>query len=144
MAPTPLSCAAGYYTLCEIERTNACEQAGRMGDRLTKGLQERIAKYHLPFVAFNQGSICHLDSVGTMHFSIDWKKPWDIPRILKETGRRQREMEHMGAAYMAEGIVTLAGSRLYTSAAYDEGMIDDVLDRFDRVLANCGPMEGKV
>ena len=48
----------------------------------------------------------------------------------------------MGAAYMAEGIVTLAGSRLYTSAAYTEEMIDDVLARFERVLANCGPVEG--
>ena len=142
MAATPISCAAGYYTLCEIERTNACETAGRMGDRLTRGLQALIKQYHLPFVAFNQGSICHLDNAGTMHFSIDWKKPWTIPGILKETGIRQKEMEHMGAAYMAEGIVTLAGSRLYTSAAYTEEMIDDVLARFERVLANCGPVEG--
>ncbi len=142
MAATPISCAAGYYTLCEIERTNACETAGRMGDRLTRGLQALIKQYHLPFVAFNQGSICHLDNAGTMHFSIDWKKPWTIPGILKETGIRQKEMEHMGAAYMAEGIVTLAGSRLYTSAAYTEEMIDDVLVRFERVLANCGPVEG--
>ena len=51
MAATPLSCAAGYYTLCEIERTNACEAAGRMGDRLTAGLQALIEKYGLPFVA---------------------------------------------------------------------------------------------
>ena len=121
--------------ICEIERTNACEKAGRMGDRLTKGLQESIKKYHLPFVAFNQGSICHLDNAGTMHFAVDWSKPWQIPSILKQTGVRQKEMEHMGAAYMAEGIITLAGSRLYTSAAYDEAMIDDVIGRFDRVLS---------
>ena len=140
MAATPISCAAGYYTLCEIEKRNACEVAGRMGDRLTKGLQNLIKKYELPFVAFNQGSICHLDSVGTMHFCIDWTKPWAIPGILKQTSIRQKEMEHMGAAYMAEGLVTLAGSRLYTSAAYTEEMIDDVLARFDRVLAACGPM----
>ena len=46
----------------------------------------------------------------------------------------------MGAAYMAEGIITLAGSRLYTSAAYDEAMIDDVIARFDRVFSQCGPI----
>lgn len=141
MAATPVSCCAGYYTLCEIQRTNACEVAGRMGDRLTKGLQERIKKYNLPFVAFNQGSICHLDNAGTMHFAIDWGKLWQVPGILKQTGIRQREMEHIGAAYMAEGLVTLAGSRLYTSAAYTEEMIDDVLARFDRVLSKCGPLE---
>lgn len=143
LAATPISCVAGYHTLCEIERTNACEVAGRMGDRLTKGLQALIQKYKLPFVAFNQGSICHLDNAGTMHFCVDWGKPWTIPNVLKQTGIRQKEMEHMGAAYMAEGLVTLAGSRLYTSAAYTEEMIDDVLSRFDRVLANCEPLEGK-
>ena len=138
MAATPISCVAGYTALCEIEKRNACEVAGRMGDRLTRGLQELIKKYDLPFVAFNQGSICHLDSVGTMHFQIDWSKPWTIPSVLKQTDIRKKEMEHMGAAYMAEGIITLAGSRLYTSAAYTEEMIDDVLARFDRVFANCG------
>jgi glutamate-1-semialdehyde 2,1-aminomutase len=136
MAATPISCVAGYYTLSEIERTNAAQVAGRMGDRLTKGLQELIKKYELPFVAWNQGSICHLETVGTMHFFINWKKPWTIPKVLKETSIRKKEMEHMGAAYMAEGLVTLAGSRLYTSAAYTEEMIDDALLRFERVFKN--------
>ena len=140
VAATPISCIAGYTAICEIEKRNACEVAGRMGDRLTKGLQERIKKHNLPFVAYNQGSICHLDSVGTMHFAIDWKKPWTVPNVLKQTGVRQIEMEHIGAAYMAEGLVTLAGNRLYTSAAYTEEMIDDVIERFDRVFANCGKL----
>ncbi len=137
LAATPISCVAGYYTLCEIENQKACEKAGEMGDYLTKGLQEIIAKYNLPFVAFNQGSICHLDTVGTMHFSIDWSKVWQIPGVLDATNVRKKEMTHMGAAYMAEGIVTLAGSRLYTSAAYTKEDIDDVLKRFDRVFSKC-------
>lgn len=138
MAATPLSCVAGYHTICEIERTNACEKAGLMGDRLIEGIQKSIKKHNLPFVAFNQGSICHLDTVGTMHFAINWSKPWEILEILKQTSARQKEMEHMGAAYMAEGMVTLAGSRLYTSAAYTEEDIDDAIARFDRVFDNCG------
>ncbi len=136
MAATPLSCVAGYHAICEIEQTKACEKAGQMGDRLTKGLQALIKKYDLPFVAFNQGSICHLETVGTMHYSIDWGKPWRIPAVLKATSRRKKEMEHMGAAYMAEGLVTLAGSRLYTSAAYTEEMIDEALQCFDRVFSH--------
>mgnify|MGYP000873892464 CR=1 FL=1 len=136
MAATPISCVAGYHMLCEIERQNACEKAGLMGDKLTAGLKELIAKYDLPFVAFNQGSICHLETVGTVHFAINWKKPWEIPKVLKATSERKKEMEHMGAAYMAEGLVTLAGSRLYTSAAYDESKIYEALERFDRVFAN--------
>ncbi len=138
MAATPISCVAGYYTLCEIEKSGAISRAGRMGDRLTAGLNKLIDKYDLPFVAFNQGSVCHLDTTGTMQYFIDWSKPWQIPGVLKATSVGKKEMEHMGAAYMAEGIVTLAGSRLYTSGAYNEEMIDDVLDRFERVFANVG------
>lgn len=141
VAATPISCIAGYTAICEIEKRNACEVAGRMGDRLTKGLQERVKKYNLPFVVYNQGSVCHLDSVGTMHYAIDWSKPWQIPGILKQTDARQIEMQHIGAAYMAEGLVTLAGNRLYTSAAYTEEMIDDVIERFDRVFAKCGKIK---
>lgn len=136
MAANPLSCVAGYHTLCEIERTDAIKHAGEMGDRLTNGLKLLIEKYKLPFVAFNQGSICHLETVGTTHYSLNWKKPWTIPEVIKVTSERKKEMEHMGAAYMAEGIVTLAGSRLYTSAAYTEEMIDDVLVRFENVFKN--------
>ncbi|HRT82584.1 MAG TPA: aminotransferase class III-fold pyridoxal phosphate-dependent enzyme, partial [Oscillospiraceae bacterium] len=141
MAANPVSCVAGYYMLDEMEKQNACEKAGLMGDRLTAGLKELIKKYDLPFVAFNQGSICHLETVGTMHFSINWKKPWTIPAVLKETSKRKKEMEHMGAAYMAEGLVTLAGSRLYTSAAYTPELIDEALERFDRVFANVAQIE---
>jgi len=134
MAATPISSVAGYYTLKEIAETGACEKAAAMGDRLTDGLRDLIKRKNLPFVAFNQGSVCHLETVGTMHFHIDWVKPWTIPDVLKATSVRKKEMEHMGAAYMAEGLVTLAGSRLYTSAAYDEALIDDALARFERVF----------
>lgn len=138
MAANPLSCAAGYYTICEMEKTGASQKAGKMGDRLTGGLQKLISEHNLPFVAFNQGSIVHLETVGTMHHVINWKKPWRIPAVIKATSERKAEMEHMGAAYMAEGLVTLAGSRLYINAAYTEDMIDDALTRFDNVFANVG------
>lgn len=134
MAANPLSCAAGYHTLCEMEKVHAPEIAGAFADKLVAGLQLLVQKYDLPFVVFNQGSICHLETVGTMHFFIDWKKPWKIPSVLKATSKRKKEMEHMGAAYMAEGIITLAGSRLYTSAAFTEDMLPDILERFENVF----------
>ncbi|MCI2061986.1 MAG: aminotransferase class III-fold pyridoxal phosphate-dependent enzyme [Eubacteriaceae bacterium] len=136
MAATPLSCVAGYYTLCEIEKTHACKKAGEFGDKLIRGINDIIDKYALPFLAYNQGSICHVETTGTMHFMIDWSKPWTIPEVLKQTTIRKEEMEHMGCAYMANGLVTLAGNRLYTSAAYEDEMLQDILDRFDRIFAD--------
>jgi glutamate-1-semialdehyde 2,1-aminomutase len=38
-------------------------------------------------------------------------------------------------------MITLAGSRLYTSAAYNEEMIDDVIAGFVRVFDNCGKLD---
>jgi len=45
-------------------------------------------------------------------------------------------MEEIGAAYMAKGLVTLAGSRMYTSMADTDAVIDDALARFDTVLSS--------
>ena len=136
MAANPLSSAAGYYTLLEIERTHACEKAGKAGDRLTQGLQKLIEKYNLPFVAYNQGSICHLETAGTMFVKVNFWRPWTIPTALKEIKIRKHMMEEIGAAYMAEGLVTVAGSRMYTSMADTDKVIDDALARFENVFRN--------
>ncbi len=136
LAANPLSAAAGYYTLVEIEKQNACEKAGKAGDRLTKGLQKLIEIYNLPYVAYNQGSICHLETAGTMFVDVNLTKFWTIRAALKEIKIRKEMMEEMGAAYMAEGIVTLAGSRMYTSMADTDEIIDDALNRFEKVFRN--------
>jgi glutamate-1-semialdehyde 2,1-aminomutase len=136
LAANPLSAAAGYFTLCEMEKTQACQKAGLAGDRLTRGLRGLIKKHNLPYVAFNQGSICHLETVATTLLDVPWSTPWKIPNIIKEAKARKHAMEEMGAAYMAEGLVTLAGSRLYTSAADTDEIIEEALVRFDRVFQN--------
>jgi glutamate-1-semialdehyde 2,1-aminomutase len=131
MAANPLSSAAGYYTLLEMEKHDAAAKAGRAGDRMTKGLQEIIERYKLPYVAYNQGSVCHLETSGVMLVKLNWFK---ITSVLKEIKVRKHMMEEMGAAYMAQGLVTLAGSRLYTSMADTDDVIDNALDKFEHVL----------
>ncbi|MDO9128824.1 MAG: aminotransferase class III-fold pyridoxal phosphate-dependent enzyme [Anaerolineales bacterium] len=130
LSANPLSCVAGYHALLEMERTNAPVIAGQAGDRLTKGLQKIIEKYGLPFVSYNQGSIVHLETSGVM--LLDLKNPI---RLLKELKPRKHMMEEMGAAYMANRLVTLAGSRMYTSMADTDEVIDDALERFEAVLS---------
>ena len=140
LAANPLSALAGYTAIREIERTNACEIAGKQGDKLADGLKSLIAKYDLPFVAYNQGSIVHLECTGAM--SYDYSSMSFIKSalgLLKNKAmmtRRKDAMERMGAAYMANGIVTLAGSRLYTSLADTDEVIADALNRFDTVFSH--------
>ncbi|MGC4000550.1 MAG: aminotransferase class III-fold pyridoxal phosphate-dependent enzyme [Anaeromyxobacter sp.] len=130
LSANPLSCVAGYHALLEMERLDAPVVAGRAGDRLTRGLQEIIERRKLPYVAYNQGSIVHLETSGVM--LLDLRNPLKLARELKP---RKHMLEEMGAAYLAAGLVTLAGSRMYTSIADTDAVIDDALGRFDEVLS---------
>ena len=140
LAANPLSSYAGYLAICEIEKQNACEKAGHAGDRLTAGLKELIKKHGLPFVVYNTGSIVHLECTGAM--SVDFSSfnilKSLIPMLKKkpEMLRRKVAMEQMGAAYAANGIIARAGSRLYTSMADTDEVVDAALEKFDEVFAH--------
>lgn len=131
LSANPLSCVAGYYAIEEMARTNAPVIAGKAGDRLSKGLQAIIQKYDLPFVAYNQGSIVHLETSGVM--LLDLKNPL---KTMKEIKSRKHMIEEMGAAYMSQGMITLAGSRMYTSMADTDEVIDTALEKFETVLSS--------
>jgi len=95
-----------------------------------RGLEEIINRLGLPFVVYNQGSIVHLQTSAVLLLST--RNPL---KLLREASARKHMMEEMGAAYMAHGIVTLAGSRLYTSMADTDTVIDEALNRFESVLS---------
>lgn len=79
------------------------------------------------------GSIVHLQTSGVL--LLDTGSLWKLIRVRNEAKERKHMMEEIGAAYTAHGLVTLAGSRIYTSLADTDGVIDDALDRFDDVFA---------
>ncbi len=130
LSANPLSCVAGYYSIREIEATGAHIRAGAAGDRLCDGLQKIIAEKGLPYVAFNHGSIVHLETSAPMFVNVM------EPSAIEDGKHRKHVMEEMGAAFMAEGIVSLAGSRLYTSMADTDEVIDEALEAFERVMAD--------
>jgi glutamate-1-semialdehyde 2,1-aminomutase len=129
LSANPLSCAAGCFAIEEMRRTNAAVKAGLAGDRLRKGLQGIIDRLCLPYVTYNQGSIVHLQTSGVMLLSM--RNPI---KVLREAETRKQVMEEFGAAFSAQGIVTLAGSRIYTGLADTDAVIDDALNRFEDVL----------
>ena len=123
--PTPEATARAAAQLF----TDAAVKAGRAGDRLRRGLEGIIERLGLPFVAYNMGSIVHLQTSGVMLMSM--RNPL---KVMREAGPRKHMMEEMGAAFSAHGIVTLAGSRIYTGLADTDAVIDDALNRFEDVL----------
>ena len=96
-----------------------------------------IEQYDLPYVAYNQGSICHLECTAPMSFDFSTMNPLGHIKALSKKNMmmtRTEAMKRMGAAYMAHGIVTLAGSRLYTSMADTDEIIDEALNHFEDVF----------
>ena len=137
LAANPLSSMAGYTAIKAIADNNACVKAGLAGNRLTDGLVRLIEAYKLPYVAYNQGSICHLECSAAMSFDFSSMNIINVVQALSKKSMmmvRKEAMEQMGAAYMANGIVTLAGSRLYTSMADTDEVIDEALNRFEDVF----------
>ncbi|HZS23157.1 MAG TPA: aminotransferase class III-fold pyridoxal phosphate-dependent enzyme, partial [Pseudonocardiaceae bacterium] len=132
LSANPLSCVAGYFALAEAQRTNAAAVAGRAGDRLRRGLQQIIERLGLPYVAYNMGSIVHLQTSGVL--LLDTSNLIKLLRKKDEAKARKHMMEEMGAAYSAHGLITLAGSRIYTSLADTDEVIDDALNRFEDVF----------
>jgi len=132
LSANPLSCVAGYFALEEAQRVNAAAVAGRAGDRLRRGLQQIIDRLGLPYVVYNMGSIVHLQTSGVL--LLDTSNLIKLLRKKDEAKARKHMMEEMGAAYSAHGLITLAGSRIYTSLADTDEVIDDALNRFENVF----------
>jgi glutamate-1-semialdehyde 2,1-aminomutase len=129
LSANPLSCAAGYHALLEMDRTAAPAKAGAAGDRLRAGLDALITARDLPYVAYNFGSIVHLHTSGVLHLRLD------DPDFFTELDPRLDALGHMSMAFAAEGVITLAGSRIYTSMADTDEVVDQALAAFDRVFA---------
>lgn len=130
LTANPLSCAAGYFAIDEILKQDAAYKAGINGDKLCDGIQKLIDKYDLPFVTWNTGSIVHFEVSGVMYLSVM------DPDIFTKIPERQQYIEEFGAALTANGVITLAGSRIYTSMADNDETIQQTLDAFEDVFSN--------
>ena len=130
LTANPLSCAAGYYAIDEIVRTDAAKKAGENGDKLCDGIRKLIDQYDLPFVTWNTGSIVHFEVSGVMYLDVQ------DPDIFQKIPERQHYIEQFGAALTANGVITLAGSRIYTSMADNDETIAQTLNAFEDVFSN--------
>jgi len=71
---------------------------------------------------------------------LDFKNPL---KLLKELKPRKHHDGRDGRSLHGKRIVTLAGSRMYTSIADTDEVIDDALKRFERVLASVENIQGQ-
>jgi glutamate-1-semialdehyde aminotransferase len=58
------------------------------------------------------------------------------PDVVSKLGERKHAVSEFGAALTANGVITLAGSRIYTSMADDDDTLKATLDAFEDVFSN--------
>ena len=122
-----LSCAATYFTICELERTNAVEKAAATTDRLVGELNELFEDRNCPFFAYNYGSILHVDTTGAFHIDINQED--GLPQILE----RKTAVTNCQTFLRSEGLMTLMGKGFVTSA-HGEKEIKQTVEAYNKLL----------
>ncbi|MBI4831216.1 MAG: aminotransferase class III-fold pyridoxal phosphate-dependent enzyme [Candidatus Lindowbacteria bacterium] len=127
VAANPLSCAATYHTICEIERTGAIEKAAATTDRLVGELNELFEDRNSPFFAYNYASIIHIETAAALHIDIDSENA--MPQIFE----RKTAMTDYQTFLRGEGLMTLMGKGFVTSA-HGEPEIKATVEGYNNLL----------
>jgi glutamate-1-semialdehyde aminotransferase len=127
LAANPLSCAATYHTICEIERTNAVEKAAETTTKLAFELNTLFEDSNSPFFAYNYGSVLHIETAAALH--IDLESEDGLPRIFD----RDQAIGNHQTFLRNEGLMTLRGKGFVTSTHGDEE-IRKTVEGYNRLL----------
>jgi len=127
LAANPLTCAAAYHAIKLVEETGATEKAGKAGARLANGLNEVFEKHELPWFSYNLGGTVHF------HTSCLFGLSFDIPGQVGQLPSRKKFMEYIGAALIDQEIISVAGSRFYMCILHSDEIIDETVDKIDKI-----------
>jgi len=129
MAANALSVRACYYALKLVEEHKASEKAAAFADKLTAELNTLFETHaDLPFFAYNQKSIIIYDT--TSFFNVDITCDDAFMQIMQ----RMKVSKEYQLAILNQGIMTLAGSRMYTCMQHDQNALDKTLDAWENLL----------
>jgi glutamate-1-semialdehyde 2,1-aminomutase len=127
IAANPLTCAAAYHAIKFVEETNATEKAIKAGTRLSSGLNKIFDDFDLPWFSYNYG--------GTVHFHTSCLFGLNLgdPLQAGELPKRKDFMGEMGAALVDQEIISVAGSRFYTCMLHTDGIVDDTIQKIEKI-----------
>ena len=129
MAANALSVKACYFALKLVEEHKASEKAADFATKLTLELNSLFeTRTDLPFFAYNQQSIIVYDT--TAFFSVDIQRDDAFMQIMD----RMKVSKEYQLAILNQGIMTLAGSRMYTCMQHDDEALDKTLKAWEYLL----------
>ena len=131
LSANPVSCAAGYTALCELERTNAHEKLEAAAERFARDLTDLANQYEVPAVITHQGSIMQIDVTGFKHIATfpEFSQE-EIAARRSEGGKRMNEF---AMALAAEGVIVAAGNKTFLNLQTID-VLDSALAAYERVF----------
>lgn len=131
LSGNPLTTLAGITAIKELADKNVHPQLEKAADYLTKGIADITEKYEVPAIVFNHQSILHVDTHGLLHvqYCVEPDKVWD--NMLKA----YYNYIEFSMALAAEGVIIANGGKTYLPYG-SIGIVDDILNAYDRVFSN--------
>lgn len=131
LSANPISCAAGYTALCELERTNAHEKLEAAAEKFSRDLTDLANKYDVPAVITHHASIMQIDITGFKHIATF--ENYTKEEIAAKRAVAGRRMNEFAMALAAEGVIVAAGNKTFLNLQSID-VLDDALAAYERVF----------
>ncbi len=134
LSANPVSCAAGYTAICELERTNCHAKLEAAAEKLARALTDLANKYDIPAVITHHASIMQIDLTGLKHIATFEK--YSKEEVKEKRHEAERRMKEFAMALVAEGVIVAAGNKSFLNLQTVD-VLDDVIASYERVFKNC-------
>ena len=132
LAANPVSCCAGYVTLCKLQREDIPNKLNAAGLEFARKLTDLANKYDLPAIISSTGSVMQIDLTGMKHVAT-----FPEYSLVEQAEKRKfasARMTDFAMALAANGILTAGGNKTFLSYPSLD-IMDDVLKVYDKVFA---------
>ena len=132
LTANPISCVAGYTTLCKLQREDVPNKLNAAAIEFTRKVTDIANKYDVPAIIASTGSILQIDLTGMKHVAT-------FPDYTPEQQAAKRKfaserMTDFAMALAANGILTAGGNKTFLSYPALP-ILDDALKIYDKVFS---------
>ncbi len=124
----PLSAAATYWALTYLEETRAAQKAAKLGDELTKKLNDLFENHGLPYFSYNFKSVVQFKTYAAINTDIN------IPGNIDKAIYRNECIRYIAMVLKAQNIITKRGATAFTTMAHTTEDMENFIMGFATIL----------
>ena len=132
LTANPISCCAGYVTLCKLQKEDIPNRLNQAGIEFTRKLTDLANKYDIPAIISSTGSVLQIDLTGMKHVAT-------FPEYSRDEQAAKRQfasarMTDFAMALAANGILTAGGNKTFLNYCSLD-MLDDAFEIYEKVFS---------